>query len=189
MQGSIHMRVWVSSIIRSCAWSFVGQPRVRPCAEVIQNILIENDLLEDSRTWDGAPDGKFNFKVAFNQIREVSEELPFDIIWMKGVTRKMQFCFNKLAIGRLLTKDRLVRFGLLVEDCFCILCATGIESANHLFFQCPVFRVIWGRQQAKLQLSTGVAQDISEVLLSIRSARSRGWEWFREASIRLAASV
>ncbi|KAF9684208.1 hypothetical protein SADUNF_Sadunf04G0094000 [Salix dunnii] len=42
--------------------------------------------------------------------------------------------------SKLRTKDRLWS---TEESTFCSLCGTGVESHDHLFFQCPYAKVVW----------------------------------------------
>ncbi|XP_039019758.1 uncharacterized protein LOC120151319 [Hibiscus syriacus] len=46
-------------------------------------------------------------------------------------------------LDRLPTKDRLARFGLLVDN-VCGLCGAGMESRDHLFDDCSFARGVWG---------------------------------------------
>ena len=47
-------------------------------------------------------------------------------------------------LARLPTRDRILSWGLQVPDS-CVLCADGLESHNHLFFDCPFAVQIWNK--------------------------------------------
>ncbi|XP_039035162.1 uncharacterized protein LOC120171541 [Hibiscus syriacus] len=60
-------------------------------------------------------------------------------------------------LDRLPTKDRLARFGLVVDN-VCGLCGTGMESRDHLFADCSYAKDVWS--------SVLTACDISHVFHS-----------------------
>ncbi|KAE8705742.1 hypothetical protein F3Y22_tig00110418pilonHSYRG00158 [Hibiscus syriacus] len=45
-------------------------------------------------------------------------------------------------LDRMPTKDRLARFGLIVDN-VCGLCGTGVESRDHLFIDCSYAKGVW----------------------------------------------
>ncbi|CAH2038502.1 unnamed protein product [Thlaspi arvense] len=60
---------------------------------------------------------------------------------MKGVPR-WSFTIWLVMISRLSTKDRLRRWGMNVPA-ECVLYSTGIETNDHLFFECPFSSEVW----------------------------------------------
>ncbi|KAJ6824356.1 uncharacterized protein M6B38_382775 [Iris pallida] len=91
----------------------------------------------------------------------------------KGVARKMQLCAYRLLRGRLMTRDRLLRFGMQIPDAKCVLCNDEDESMGHLFFVCPVTWHIWTEQCAQLRGGVGMDRDIRSILSWIRDHRGR----------------
>ncbi|XP_074271289.1 uncharacterized protein LOC141595220 [Silene latifolia] len=57
------------------------------------------------------------------------------LVWNAWVMPKHQFFGWLFAHGALRTNDRLVQFGMDIDDS-CFLCAQASEGANHLFFEC-----------------------------------------------------
>lgn len=51
-------------------------------------------------------------------------------------------CLWMLCLGRLATKGRLKRFGL-IQETNCSLCHSVEEACNHFFFACLVAHDIW----------------------------------------------
>ncbi|XP_060210779.1 uncharacterized protein LOC132637752 [Lycium barbarum] len=71
------------------------------------------------------------------------------------VSRRKMICNNQgapkwifisyLAIqGKLYTRDRLLKWGI-IDDAECAMCGLETESAEHLFFKCPLSVAIWGK--------------------------------------------
>ncbi|XP_009589510.1 uncharacterized protein [Nicotiana tomentosiformis] len=69
---------------------------------------------------------------------------------IKDIYLKLRGDFQKInwrsmylaAWGRLLTKERLAKWGCL-EDMSCSLCDATIENTNHLFFNCTFSAQVW----------------------------------------------
>ncbi|XP_074305324.1 uncharacterized protein LOC141640419 [Silene latifolia] len=59
----------------------------------------------------------------------------YPVIWNRMNWPKHSFIAWLLVLGRLLTKDRLVRFGV-INDGGCELCGEEVETVEHLFFEC-----------------------------------------------------
>ncbi|XP_039024882.1 uncharacterized protein LOC120158008 [Hibiscus syriacus] len=54
-------------------------------------------------------------------------------------------------LDRLPTRDRLIRFGLVLDN-GCVLCGSGIESRDHLFADCSFAQDVWNA----VQVSCGI---------------------------------
>lgn len=68
---------------------------------------------------------------------------PFPLaraLWSNYNIPKYSFTCWLVAHGRLLTKDRLVNWNILIEDDSCALCNRETESIGHLFFKCQYSR-------------------------------------------------
>ncbi|KAJ6840518.1 uncharacterized protein M6B38_310015 [Iris pallida] len=73
--------------------------------------------------------GLFCFRSCYDLVRthhDRAEEVDF--IWGKEIARKMQLCAYRLLRGRLMTRDRLLRFGMQIPDAKCVLCNGEDES-------------------------------------------------------------
>ncbi|XP_010495645.1 PREDICTED: uncharacterized protein LOC104772766 [Camelina sativa] len=75
----------------------------------------------------------------------------FDSVWIKGRIPKHSFIAWLISRHRLHTRDRLVRWGLLVPS-VCLLCNTHDETRQHLFFDCPYADEIWRHFTDKAQV-------------------------------------
>lgn len=61
------------------------------------------------------------------------------IIWKSCILLKHRIVLWLFAHGKLLTRDRQS----YIADKHCVLCLNNVESAAHLFFDCPVSKLIW----------------------------------------------
>jgi len=74
-----------------------------------------------------------------NTMDEVS-----DMIWHRHIQLKVSILACRLHCNRLPTKANLVARGMITEDVQ--LCVSGcgeVETAQHLFVSCPIFRELW----------------------------------------------
>ncbi|CAL9217925.1 unnamed protein product [Arabidopsis halleri] len=88
-----------------------------------------------------------NFLISLTVIPPPSGDRGNDIyMWrnVAGIFSLPRFAFTSwLAFrGRLLTRDRLTRWGLHVPAT-CVLCSSALESHDHLFFECNFSFAIW----------------------------------------------
>ncbi|XP_039006676.1 uncharacterized protein LOC120134296 [Hibiscus syriacus] len=64
------------------------------------------------------------------------------LLWFPLLIPKHSLIAWMIFLDRLPTKERLHRMGV-DNECHCIFCGAGIETRNHLFFECPVATALW----------------------------------------------
>lgn len=82
----------------------------------------------------------------------VSEVFWHKEIWFSGRIPKHAFLSWVAARDRMVTRDRLIRWGLRVSA-DCVLCTGQEESRQHLFFDCEFSRRIWTYFVNRMSLS------------------------------------
>ncbi|KAG2313746.1 hypothetical protein Bca52824_025303 [Brassica carinata] len=86
---------------------------------------------------------KFSSKATWHRIRETAPTVPWvDLIWFKEEIPRCSFVAWMAILSRLPTKDRLYSWGINVHT-LCVLCFSGQESHQHLFFTCPFVLAVW----------------------------------------------
>ena len=70
------------------------------------------------------------------------------MVWGKGCIPKLAFTLWLAVQGKLMTKDRLRKWGMQNVDLTCVLCG-GIESVDHLFFACTFAKSVWQKVPKK----------------------------------------
>ncbi|XP_010463281.1 PREDICTED: uncharacterized protein LOC104743952 [Camelina sativa] len=99
-----------------------------------------SDVFSTSATWDYLyPEGT---KVDW-----------YESVWIKGRIPKHSFIAWLNARDRLLTRDKLIRWGLSVPS-HCLLCSNHAESRQHLFFDCSYSGELWQYFLDKAHLSS-----------------------------------
>lgn len=68
------------------------------------------------------------------------------LVWFNGHIPKHAFISWMLCRNRLNTKSRLQGWGV-VDDDRRMFCSTGVETADHLFFECAYSAYFWTRIQ------------------------------------------
>lgn len=63
-------------------------------------------------------------------------------VWFKESVPRFCFIHWLAALGRLTTRDRLRQWGMNVPAA-CVLCASGLDTHDHLFFECQFSRSVW----------------------------------------------
>lgn len=86
---------------------------------------------------------KFSVKATWNSIRESASVVPWhSLVWFKEGIPIYCFLTWMVALSRLPTRDRLSAWGINVP-LHCVLCSEGLESHQHLFFQCSFVAGLW----------------------------------------------
>ncbi|XP_060195095.1 uncharacterized protein LOC132624311 [Lycium barbarum] len=87
--------------------------------------------------------GKFQIAPAYKHLRGDVPIVDWKHLTCHNVAEpKRVFILWLTLLGRLRTKDRLIKWGLSVDD-QCVFCNSAIETALHLFFNCPFSHTIW----------------------------------------------
>jgi hypothetical protein len=107
---------------------------------------------KDDYMWTEDTSGGFSLKSAWNFIRDQGIEFQFhNLVWFPNSSPKMSCSLLKCLLDRLPTRSRLVSFRI-IDTATCVLCDDGIETRDHLFFECPFSAYIWSLCKLKLKL-------------------------------------
>ncbi|GJS32258.1 RNA-directed DNA polymerase, eukaryota [Tanacetum coccineum] len=98
---------------------------------------------EDRYVWTLESDGVFSVasirkEIDGNRFQDVS--LPTR--WVKSVPIKVNIIAWKVKSNALSTRFNISRRGMNIDSIVCRICNAGVESTNHIFFQCVVVRQI-----------------------------------------------
>ncbi|KAG2303371.1 hypothetical protein Bca52824_032022 [Brassica carinata] len=86
---------------------------------------------------------RFSSRSTWNRIRVAAPTISWHkLVWFKEEIPRCSFTVWTAILGRLPTRDRLSAWGLSIP-LNCVLCSSGIETYEHLFFQCPYAVAIW----------------------------------------------
>ncbi|GKA89228.1 RNA-directed DNA polymerase, eukaryota [Tanacetum coccineum] len=101
---------------------------------------------EDRYVWTLESDGVFlvasiRKEIDGNRFQDVS--LPTR--WVKSVPIKVNIIAWKVKSNALPTRFNISRRGMDIDSIVCPICNAGVESTNHIFFQCVVVRQIMRR--------------------------------------------
>ncbi|XP_074296366.1 uncharacterized protein LOC141626478 [Silene latifolia] len=81
--------------------------------------------------------GSFSAQQTYDSLAGTSESVPWEpFVWNRICLPKVNFIIWLFAKDRLLTKHRLLKFGV-ISDGLCCICANAQETQSHLFFDCP----------------------------------------------------
>ena len=106
----------------------------------------------DNWVWTASASGNFTFTSAWDVARTPSP--PFDlteVVWCTAICPKMSCCLLRALSNRLLTRSRLLQFGITDQD-LCVRCHTSSETIEYLFFSCEYSAHIWTVCKLKLGL-------------------------------------
>ncbi|KAK1351494.1 hypothetical protein POM88_054288 [Heracleum sosnowskyi] len=94
----------------------------------------------DEVLWDGSK--KVNLSLIWQSIRRTGNPPPwYDVVWHSFAIPKCAF-FTWLALRkRLLTKDRMLVWGMQVNP-RCVLCSSANETIEHICCLCPVTYIL-----------------------------------------------
>ncbi|XP_019090992.1 PREDICTED: uncharacterized protein LOC109128645 [Camelina sativa] len=129
---------------------------LRACIPPSSAVNLHSDAPEDRYLWkigDAAPSNSFSIATIWDHLHPVGVRVDwFESVWFKGRIPKHDFISWLNSRDRLLTRDRLVSWGLLVPST-CLFCNTYDESRQHLFFDCSYSKEVWYYFTSKTHLS------------------------------------
>ncbi|KAL4348604.1 hypothetical protein GQ457_17G026360 [Hibiscus cannabinus] len=105
---------------------------------------------------------KMNSKLICDETRLRRDRVVWHkLVWFAQHVPKHAIISWLTFLNRLATRDRLMRMGVVNENC-CIFCAAE-ESRNHLFFECGFAREVWRGVLAMCLLNQGVLDWDAEI--------------------------
>jgi hypothetical protein len=101
------------------------------------------DKQEDEILWTRTPDSSYSAKSAYEMQFDDSIGSPFPLnVWKVCAPSKCKFFIWLLLQNRVWTADRLQQRGW-PNQYFCIFCHRNLETAAHIFMECPITRQVW----------------------------------------------
>lgn len=129
--------------IQQGAWSLPTSNHVLviELRRIVASITIHTN---DNILWDGLMAPNVSMASIWDSTRPQGSSHPWTVaVWHKFAIPKCSFTLWLALKNRLLTKERMVRFGM-DTDTQCILCNNAVETNEHLFSLCPFINVIMG---------------------------------------------
>lgn len=109
---------------------------------LIELVVLSPDT-RDKFTWRFSPDGRYSASSAYRLQFQGSVQTAFvQLIWKPWATPRCRLFAWLLVQNRLMTADRLLARGW-PNGYFCPLCMRNLETATHLFTECPFSRQVW----------------------------------------------
>ena len=99
--------------------------------------------VDDSLRWKANKNGTFSVKCFYSSLSMgINHPFPVSTIWKSWAPTRASFFGWEAAWNRLLTIDRLKRFGWNIPN-RCFLCKNEEESIDHLLLFCEKARMLW----------------------------------------------
>ena len=105
----------------------------------------------DSVSWSLSRKGKFTTKSVYDWLERDLSGPSYKWVWKAVIPLKIKIFLWQLFQNAVLTRDNMRRRNWPGNP-VCSFC-TNMETANHLFFTCPLARTLWG----VLGLTAGVS--------------------------------
>ncbi|XP_058180014.1 uncharacterized protein LOC131298547 [Rhododendron vialii] len=184
------LRAKVSSIVGQGGRNWPRQ-RNRAVLNIIRNTpdtFLPTVSECDKVAWTLTADGSFSVKSAWEACRHRSPIQPWHpLVWFSQGVPRWSFIEWLAILGRLSTRDRLVSWGVTASS-QCVLCLNGMESHNHLFFECDFSAATWGQ----IMIRNGICMAVVPLSQELEWAgQNRAGKGFRNYiyKLSLAASV
>lgn len=123
------------------------------------NLSNENDLVQ----WKSGKNNNFTVKALYNSLTCDETDINQSRIWKGKITAKIKIFLWLVSNDAILTKENL-RKRNWNGDPRCAFC-DDIETISHLFFSCPVAKVIWSIV-AKCMGASNIPSDLHQC-----------WQW------------
>lgn len=127
---SLQFRRWLHGDLALC-WDKIWSN--------VENFSLTND--SDCISWKLEKNGKFSVKSLYNGLTRNESGLYHKRIWKGKIPPKIKIFLLLLTNDAILTRDNLIR-RKWNGDPKCLFCDAD-EIITHLFFQCPIAKVIW----------------------------------------------
>ncbi|XP_058776370.1 uncharacterized protein LOC131650686 [Vicia villosa] len=116
------------------SWSWVAQAVLGTRDTIAAHPLAWEKQMQSSR---------FSMTDIYQALVKEDNMVPWRFLMIRNYARpKAIITLWLVCHGKLATKDRLLRFGML-QDSICSLCGEKDESIQHLFFECRDTKPIW----------------------------------------------
>lgn len=141
----------VADAIRLGNWWLVSSRSRSPIITLLKSCLPQVNQIVSSESGDvyrwkignNAPSSSFSASKTWDHLHPIQSVVPWHKgVWFKDRVPKHAFGCWVVARNRMLTQDRLRRWGLEVSP-LCLLCNSENESRQHLFFDCSFSKEIW----------------------------------------------
>lgn len=127
---------------------------LKACLPNAQDII--NSEEDDRYVWfpePGRGSGRFSTSETWRALHPSPPKVIWHkVVWFKGRIPKHAFVTWIAARDRMVTRDRLIGWGLTVPA-NCVLCTGHDESRQHLFFSCTYSSQIWSYFTSRLHLT------------------------------------
>ncbi|XP_058783374.1 uncharacterized protein LOC131658055 [Vicia villosa] len=110
---------------------------------ILKQILNRRAAIDDNQQWEQTLQfDKFNTGKHYQLIRGGREQVTWKkVLFHNNARPRAKFHLWLVLVGRILTKDRLTKFGIITDKgcCFC----QEDETIDHLYFGCRYIERIW----------------------------------------------
>lgn len=164
----------------------VEQAEVEAYVKIISDRVVKQSDKPDKLIWAAANDGNYRVKDGYNAIlyshRWDSIDIPLKLCWDGACLPKAGFFLWLAFQNRILTADRLSKFGIQGPS-RCILCKQSYEDSNHLLYRCPYSLNCWEWLRSKLGWSVPLPKSYRDLLISwpcnlVKGVYSKLWNIF-----------
>ena len=135
--------------------------------EILSDRRVKQSRRKDELIWVASKDGKYNVRSGYKSLihsqRWDQIEIPLNLCWDAACLPKSGFFLWLASQNRILTEDRLHKFGILGPS-RCVLCKHNSEDADHILYSCPFSQSCWEWLRLKLGWSSPLPRTFSELL-------------------------
>ncbi|XP_058734333.1 uncharacterized protein LOC131606065 [Vicia villosa] len=119
---------------------------------------------------------RFSMKKVYTALIEDDAKVPWRCLFQHNPARPWAlFTLWMLCHGRLPTKDRLIRFGLITES-ICSICKSETETMSHIFFNCSNTSHIWIQILKWIEVDHHPLDLQNELRWIIEETKKKGWK-------------
>jgi len=130
---------------RRCLWAW-EEDSMRECIVLVNNVILQ-DNINDARRWMLDPVHGYSVRETYRFLTipaEPTSENVINNVWHKLVPSKVSLFVWRILQDRIPTKLNLVRRHILqLNDNLCVGGCGDIETSDHLFIDCLLFRNVW----------------------------------------------
>ncbi|XP_021834954.1 uncharacterized protein [Spinacia oleracea] len=146
------------------------------CSWALKNILGCRTFIQQIGGWSNSThNGKYSISKVYRGLQGDHTKVPWRRVICNNHASPRSIFITLLAVlNRLYTADRIQAWGINCSD-VCVLCNSGKETVEHLFFECLFSAAVWQRVLRSIGISrrgNGFASELNVVVK--RSRKTSG---------------
>ncbi|GKV39226.1 hypothetical protein SLEP1_g47032 [Rubroshorea leprosula] len=135
----------VSEVVNGNFWNWppARSPQLVQIQMALFDTLYPKSGKKDLVIWTASSSRVFDTSSAWHSLRAKQRKVPWHkLVWFSHAIPKHSFIGWLAILDRLTTRSRQKKWTSSIDDT-CLFCSSGVETNDHLFFNCQFTKQVW----------------------------------------------